>query len=362
MPDLLPLPTWMALLGGGIGLILGYVARSTRFCTLSAIETAAYGGNFIQLRMWVFAIALAAACVMVMTALGWVDLARSVHMQSRIALLGPVLGGLMFGLGMAAVGTCSFGAILRGSGGDLRGLTVAVLVGITGYMTIRGLLAPARMALIEPASIPLPSGTDASLGSLTALLTGDNGDSLPLFASLIAIAVMVVWCLKDRDYRSHKKALAGATLVGLAVAAGWYVTGYLGMDDFEPQPVGSATFVAASSDTMMYLMTFTGDTIDFNVGLFLGVLVGGFLAAWKNNELRLEGFDDTREMRRHLVGACLMGVGGVLAMGCSIGQGLTGASTLALPSFLALFAIWGGALIGLHILFNGWSGLWSFSR
>lgn len=355
--DALPLPTLMALLGGGVGLTLGFVARSTRFCTLSAIETAAYGGNFIQLRMWVFAIAIAASCVLAMRSFGWIDLSESVHMQSRIAILGPILGGLMFGLGMAAVGTCSFGAILRGAGGDLRGLVVAIFVGLTGYVTIRGLLAPVRMTLVEPASIPLASGTSSSIGDLTSLVTGDHSGALSLMVSVLAIAAMFVWCLKDRDYRIHQKALLGAFVVGLSIAAGWFVTGFIGSDDFDPQPVGSATFVAASSETIMYLMTFTGDTMDFNVGLFLGVFAGGFLAAWRKRELRLEGFDDTREMRRHLLGACLMGVGGVLAMGCSIGQGLTGVSTLALPSFLALFSIWGGALLGLHILFNGLGSL-----
>lgn len=349
-----PITSLMALLGSGIGLLLGFTARTVRFCTLSAVETAAYGDNWIQIRMWVMAIAVAAALTLAMSATGLIDLSETVHLLPRFAILGPILGGLLFGLGMAAVGTCSFGAVLRAAGGDLRGVIVALVVGLVGYMTIRGLIAPMRMALVEPVSVRLDAPGNATLPSLTAELLGTSDPTLPIAISALAILLMALWCLYSADFRKHRAALFGAVLVGLLVAAGWFVTGYLGQDDFDPQPVGSVTFVAASSDTVMYLMTFTGDTISFNIGLFLGVLAGGFLAAWRKGELRLEGFDDAREMRRHLAGACLMGVGGVLSMGCSIGQGLSGVSTLALPSFLALFSMWGGALLGLAILFNGW--------
>lgn len=343
-----PVTIQMAVLGAAIGFVLGFTARAARFCTLSAVETAAYGDNWVQIRMWVMAIAVAAAGTLALSETKLIDLSGTVHHLPRFAILGPALGGLLFGLGMAAVGTCSFGAVLRAAGGDLRGLIVTLVVGLVGYMTIRGLFAPARLDFIEPISVPLADGRNATVSGLV------GGGPLAIALSISAIAGMALWAVKDHAFRSNYTALIGSVIVGVSIPVGWFVTGYIGNDDFHPQPVGSATFVAASSDTVMYLMTYTGDTIGFNVGLFLGVVVGGFLAAWRKSELRLEGFDDTREMRRHLIGACLMGVGGVLAMGCSIGQGLTGVSTLALPSFLALFSMWGGALLGLTILFNGW--------
>lgn len=351
--DDIPISQLVAGLGALVGIWLGFTARALRFCTLSAVETAYFGENWVQIRMWVFAIAVAAAGTLVLVETDTIDISETVHLLPRFAILGPVLGGLLFGLGMAAVGTCSFGAILRASGGDLRGLIVVLVVGIVGYMTIRGFLAPLRIAFVEPAAIPLGGGLNATAGSLVGSIAKEIS-AAPTIAAIVAILGLAAWCLKDGEFRGNARAVIGATSVGLAVIAGWYVTGYVGADDFDPQPTESVTFVAASSSSLIFLMTYTGSSISFPIGLFFGVLIGGAIAAWRNNEMRLEAFDDPREMRRHIIGAVLMGIGGVLAMGCSLGQGLTGVSTLALPSFLALLSMWAGAVIGLRILIYGW--------
>lgn len=351
----LPISTIMALIGGMIGAVLGYVARRARFCTLSAVETAWYGGNRTQIRMWVFAIATAILGTLGLTQVGLVDVSGTVHMLPRIALAGPILGGLIFGLGMAAVGTCSFGAVLRGAGGDMRGFVVVLIVGVVGYMTIRGFLAFPRMIFIEPLSVPLPDDHNASLGSLISLAIGLEPSVIVVPSSVLAALALIVWCLKDSRFRTNVQAVFGSLVVGLLVVAGWYTTGHIGADEFDPQAVESLSFVAASGSTVMYLMTFTGSTITFGVGVFMGVIIGAFIAAWRKNELRLDAFDDPREMRRHIIGAVLMGIGGVLSMGCSIGQGLSGVSTLAVPSFLALLSMWVGAVLGLHILIYGWT-------
>jgi uncharacterized membrane protein YedE/YeeE len=344
-----------------LGIIVGFTARWTRFCTLSAVETALYGGNYVQIRMWVFAIAVAAAGTALLADAGMVDLSETVHLLPRFAIAGPVIGGLLFGLGMAAVGTCGFGSVLRAGGGDLRGLVVVVIIGMVGYMTIRGLFAFPRLTFIEPLSIPLPIGTDSTLSTLIVDIAGIGSDAVKLPIALAAAIAMTAWCFLDREFRTNLKAVLGGLVVGLTVAGGWFVSGYVGGDEFNPQPVQSLSFVAAAGSTVIYLMTFTGATVTFGAGLLFGVLLGSFLAAWRFDELRLEAFDDPREMRRHLTGAVLMGVGGVLSMGCSIGQGLSGVSTLALPSFLALLSIWGGAALGLKLLFDGWS-LWPKRR
>ena len=138
--------TIVALGAAILGIIVGFTARWTRFCTLSAVETAIYGGNSVQIRMWVFAIAVAAAGTALLVDAGMVDLSETVHLLPRFAIAGPVIGGLLFGLGMAAVGTCGFGSVLRAGGGDLRGLVVVIIIGMVGYMTIRGLFAFPRLA------------------------------------------------------------------------------------------------------------------------------------------------------------------------------------------------------------------------
>ena len=353
----LPVWTLVAFLGGIIGLVLGFTARYTRFCTLSAVETALYGSNWQQMRMWLLAIAVAALGTALLIDRGLVDLSETAHYLPRFALAGPILGGLLFGLGMAAVGTCGFGSILRAGGGDLRGAFTVLIIGVVGYITIRGFLAVPRLTLIEPLSIPLATGETATAASLIALWAGwDHGD-IQLPVAIAACLAMILWCFSSKAFRRNGTMVLGGVTVGLAVVAGWYATGYIGADDFDPQPVESISFVAAAGSTVIYLMTYTGATVSFPVGLFAGVLVGSFFAAWIKHEIRLEGFDEPREMRRHLVGAVLMGSGGVLSMGCSIGQGLSGVSTLALPSFLALISMWIGAAVGLHILIHGWPSL-----
>lgn len=353
MFDDLPIPVLMAAIGAVIGIVLGFVARTARFCTLSAVETAWYGNDRTQLRMWVFAIAAAVAGTLVLTETGLVNLSSTVHLLPRIALAGPILGGFLFGLGMAAVGTCSFGAVLRAGGGDMRGLVVFLIVGVFGYMTVRGFLAIPRMSTVEVLSVPLPEGANSTLGALAAMAAGTDALALPV--SVLAVIALAMWCLKAPSFRGNPLAVLGSAAVGLLVVAGWYTTGHIGADDFDPQPVESLSFVAASGSTVMYFMTFTGSAISFPIGLVLGVFLGAFLAAWRKDELRMDGFDDSREMRRHMIGAVLMGVGGVMSMGCSVGQGLTGVSTLAVPSFLALVSMWAGAVIGLHVLIYGWT-------
>jgi len=353
----LPVWTLVASLGGIIGLVLGFVARYTRFCTLSAVETALYGANWQQMRMWLLAIAVAALGTALLVDQDMVDLSETAHYLPRFALAGPILGGLLFGLGMAAVGTCGFGSILRAGGGDLRGAFTVLIVGVVGYMTIRGFLAVPRLTLVEPLSIPLADGETATIASLIALGTGWELGAIQLPVALVVCGAIIAWCCASKAFLRNRMMVFGGVAVGLVVVAGWYTTGYIGADDFDPQPVESISFVAAAGSTVVYLMTYTGATISFPVGLFAGVLAGSFFAAWIKHELRLEGFDEPREMRRHLVGAVLMGAGGVLSMGCSIGQGLSGVSTLALPSFLALISMWVGAAAGLHILIHGWPSL-----
>ena len=352
------IPIWTIVAGLGlvVGTALGYIARWTRFCTLSAVETAMLGGNFQQLRMWVLAIATAIIGTLGLTQLGLIDLSSTVHYLPRIALAGPMIGGFIFGLGMAAVGTCGFGSLLRAGGGDLRGLFAVLIIGVTGYMTIRGIFAVPRLSYVETLAIPLQGGANATLPSLVSMFLPIPHESLIVPLSLLLAGMLVAWCFYDASFRRNQKMVWGGVAVGALVVIGWYVTGHLGADDFDPQPVESLSFVAAAGQTVMYLMTFTGTAITFPVGLIFGVLLGSFLAAVRFNELRLDAFDEAREMRRHMFGAAMMGVGGVLSMGCSIGQGLTGVSTLALPSFLALFSMWAGAAVGLRYLIFGRDG------
>ena len=147
--------------------------------------------------------------------------------------------------------------------------------------------------------------------------------------------------------------MAGAAIIGLCIPAGWAITGILGADDFEPTPLASFSFIAPMGDSLFYLMTYTGSTVSFGIAAVGGVIAGSFAVSRFDRSFALEGFTDAADMLRHLAGAALMGTGGILAMGCTIVQGLTGLSTLSATSFLALAAIIGGGVWGLRSLEEG---------
>jgi len=349
----LPVATLMGILGALAGLVIGFVARRLKFCTLSSIESALYGNNWVQARSWGLAIAVAILSTHLLDHYGFIQIGESFHLSPRIAIAGPIVGGIMFGMGMAAVGTCGFGAVLRSAGGDMRAAMVLITVAVFGYMTMRGIIGVMRMAVIEPFTIPLEEGYDASFAALTAQFLGGEIADFRLVTAIVISLLIAVWCLKDRKFRSNPAAVAGGTIVGLIVAFGWFSTGYIGADDFDPQPLRSLGFVSPSAESLVYLMTFTGATIEFGIGATFGTVAGGFLAAISRRQFRLEAFDDPREMLRHLIGAAMMGIGGVTAIGCTVGQGLSGVSTLAIPSFVALASIIVGAIIGLKLLMHG---------
>ena len=353
----LPTPTLMGVLGFATGIAFGYIARLHRFCTLSAIESALYGGAWLQARMWALAIAVAVLCTHGLHASGLIDLTQSFHLLPRIMWFSPIIGGLLFGLGMAAVGTCGFGALLRAGGGDMRGMVVVLVIGVTGYMTMRGLLGMPRAWLADAQAIALAEGWDASLTSLAAWASGYGVAEVRMPVALTVSGLIALWCLGDRQFRRNRRSVFAGAAIGGLITFGWFATGYLGQSDFDPQPLASLGFVAPVGDSLLYLMTFTGSAISFGIASVLGTMLGAVLAAWRKHELRMDAFDDVREMRRHLLGAVLMGVGGVLAMGCTIGQGLSGVSTLAIPSFFALGSIVAGAVLGLRILVAG-GGSW----
>jgi len=160
----------------------------------------------------------------------------------------------------------------------------------------------------------------------------------------------LVFCFKDPQFRkSHRDIIAGG-IVGILIPAAWYITGVIGKDDFDPTPLTSFTFVAPSGDAIQYLMSFTGSTINFGIATVGGVIVGSFLMAKSRGEFRIESFTTADDFIRHIIGAALMGTGGVLALGCTIGQGITGMSTLAVGSLIALASILVGGVFGLKYL------------
>lgn len=340
----------LPLLGLGAGAVIGYAARINRFCTLSALERHWYAGDSTGLRTWILAAAVALIATQTAAALGYVDLAASFYLSPAFGLTGAVLGGLMFGFGMALVGTCGFGALVRLGGGSLRSAVVLIVLGLSALAAQRGLLAPLRVLVVDDLAVDLSFAGDQSLKSLVSAAIGlDVG----LAVAAVAAVGMLAWIFADPAYRRRTAAIATACLIGLGVSFGWVATTWAAREAFAPVQIEAASFVVPVGDTLLQLVTYTGTLPDYGIGLVAGTLLGAMIAAWRKKDARWEACDDARELGRHFLGASLMGVGGVFAMGCTIGQGVSAVSTLAISAPIVFVSIALGARVGLALLIEG---------
>ncbi|MER2266007.1 YeeE/YedE family protein [Methylobacterium oxalidis] len=345
MLETLPAHLTRAALGFVLGALLGLVARRGRFCTLGAVEDAVYARDTRRARAWMLAAGLAILGTHLLEAYAGLDLARSIYAGPRLEWGALVVGGTMFGFGMALVGTCGFGALLRLGGGDLRALLVLLVLGLSAYMAVSGLTGLARVALAGPLSVELGAAGAQRLGALLGL---DRGGTAAL--GIAVAAGLGFAALVGPGLRKSRRLLYGAVAIGCLIAAGWWTNGVAGHDEFEARAVGSFSFARPVGDTLLYAMLASGMKVDFGVGSVLGVVLGAFAAARGGGEFHWEAPDDAREVKRHVLGAFLMGTGGVTALGCTIGQGLSGLSTLSVGSLLALASILVGARAGLYYL------------
>lgn len=338
----------LPLAGLAVGAAVGFVARRNHFCTMSALERHWYAGDSNGLRSWALAAAVALLATQALIAVGAVDLSTSFYIASPLPIAGAIVGGLMFGFGMALVGTCGFGAVVRLGGGNLRALVVLTGMALAAIAAQRGVTAHFRVLAIEPLAIDL--GPDQALGSLVKSFTGTRLD----FALALAIGGgMLAWIFSSTAFRADRGKIAAGLVIGLGIVAGWIVTHHYSQHLFVPVQLEAGSFVMPVGDLILQLITVTGSLPDYGVGLVVGVLAGAGLSAWMADDMRWEACDDARELSRHLLGAFLMGTGGVFAMGCTIGQGVSAFSLMALSAPVAIVSIAFGARMGLGYLVEG---------
>lgn len=348
---------WLIAGGFMCGLLAGGAARFGRLCTMSAVEDALAGHDHRGLKAWGLAIAMAIAATQLLDVAGLIDLAQSPYASTRVHLLGTVAGGIVFGLGMTLVGTCSFGLLVRTGGGDLRAAVSALMVGVLAIAVTAGTLAPLREPLLAIGNVDM---TPAGGPAIDDVLRGRLGSTLAAGVISAALLALVMLAVFDARLRSRPRLLGSAVVMGLAVALAWLVTSRAA-DRMLIDRIESLSFVAPVGRALGQFMMDAFRNAGFGVATAAGVIAASAAIALANGEFRWEAFDDPIEMRRHLGGGALMGVGGVLAQGCTIGQGLSAASTLAVtaPVFLASLMI--GAKLGLLHLIEGRS-LWRLGR
>jgi uncharacterized membrane protein YedE/YeeE len=330
-----------------LAFIFGAVGNKTNFCTMGAVSDWVNMGDFNRMRMWLLAIAVALLGASALEIAGIIELSKSIYPGPNFTWLSYIVGGFLFGVGMTLGSGCGSKTLIRLGAGNLKSLVVYVFLGIAAYMTLRGLLGAFRVGVLEKAAITLPMGQDlpSLLGLNRAIL------AVPIGGALLAFVYA------NREFRAGFDYTLGGVVTGLVVAGGWFVSGSIGHVAEDPstlQEVFVATnsgrmesfsFVSPLAFTLEYLMFWTDKSriITYGIASAAGVIAGSAAYALATGTFRWEGFRDAEDTANHIVGGLLMGFGGITALGCTIGQGITGISTLALGSILTFVSIVAGS-------------------
>lgn len=315
------------------GLLFGAFAESSQFCLLGGMRDAAEGQGRSRLAAFAVAALAAVAVTQALVGFGYLDLQTSLYLAAVAALPAVAIGGFLFGVGAAMTRGCAGRLTILSATGNLRALLVIVVVGLAGYATMRGLLAPARTELesyARPAAAQADLITGAGLGESARI-------ALALIAGLAALAlarVAGVW-----------RGVA-ALAIGALIAGSWGASAVLGDDGFDKLAPWAPSFIAPLGNGLLYVLTYTGARLDAGITFLAGVLIGAFLSSLAGGRAKLVSFESPRQTVRYLSGGVLMGFGGVMAIGCSTGQGLSGLSTLAPASLVAISAIAAGMWAG----------------
>jgi uncharacterized membrane protein YedE/YeeE len=357
--DLKALSTLVLGAAFGLSVLFGAITQRTHFCTMGALSDIVNMGDWARMRMWVTAMGVAMVGFNLMVAFGWLDAGKSVYGGPRIIVLSMLVGGAMFGFGMVLASGCGSKTLVRIGGGNLKSLVVFVVLGVAAFATLKGITAVLRVAVLDSVAVTLATDQD-----LPSMLAASSGLAKATLAATLGLAIgggLIAWSLARAEGRSADNLLAGFG-VGAIVAGVWWVSGRLGYVSEDPNTLQEAfvstnsrrmeslSFVAPLAYTLDWLMLFSDKSKTLTIGIVsvAGVVVGSATHAVLTRSFRWEGFRDVQDTANHLIGAVLMGVGGVTALGCTVGQGLSGVSTLSLGSFVAVAAIIAGAVAALR--------------
>src|SRR5215470_3953583 len=361
MTDLEHLPLLVAWSAFALAVVFGAVANRVNFCTMGAVSDLVAMADWRRMRMWLLAIAVAIAGANALEAAGLVDLGKTIYTPPRIPWVSNLVGGFLFGFGMTLASGCGSRTLIRLGAGNLKSLVVLIVLGIAAYMTLKGLFAVWRVSALDVFRFDTASfgAAHSDLASVLGALTGEGAISRWL-AFLVAAAV-AAFVLASREFRASPELIAGGAIIGAVIVGGWYVSGHVGHLAEDPRTLEEAfvatnsgkaesfSFVAPTAYLLELLMLWTDQSriVSFGVAGVLGMAAGSATVALATGTFRWEGFASIEDLVNHIAGGVLMGFGGVTALGCTIGQGLTGISTLALGSFLALGGIIGGCVAAL---------------
>ena len=345
-----------------LAFVFGAVANKTNFCTMGAVSDVVNMGDWNRMRMWLLAIAVAILGTAGLQLAGQIDVAKTIYTTPNLTWLSYAVGGLAFGVGMTLGSGCGSKTLIRIGGGNLKSFVVFLMLGLSAYMTLKGVLGMFRVAAIDPVSVALATTQDLP-SMLAKALGAERRMVLAALAGALGLG-LIAFVFAGREFRGLDFVLGGV-VVGLVIVAGWYLSGHLGYLAEDPNTLEekffatntgrmeSMSFVAPQAYFLELLLLWSDKSrvMTFGIASVLGTVAGSLAYALATRTFRLESFRDANDLIAHVVGGALMGFGGVLAMGCTIGQGITGVSTLALGSFIAFFAIVAGAAATMKVQF-----------
>lgn len=353
--DITALSTQVLWAGFILAFIFGAIAQRTHFCTMGAVSDAVNMGDWARMRQWALAAGVAMLGFAALVWLGKLDPNKTLYASGRVAWLSALVGGTMFGFGMVLASGCGSKTLVRIGGGSLKSLIVFIVMGIAAFATLKGITAVVRVATVDV--VGFATAAPGSIASVSGGVLGVSPKLAQLIAALGLGGGLMLWALLQRDFWTFDNLLAGLG-IGAVIVLVWWVSGSLGYVAEHPDTLQEAflatnsgraealSFVAPVAYTLDWFMFFSDKTKVLSLGIVsvLGVVAGSAAVALVSRSFRWEGFGSVEDVANHLGGAVLMGIGGVTAMGCTIGQGLSGISTLSITSFIAVAAILAGAL------------------
>ncbi len=353
--DVSSLTTQVLWAGFLLSAVFGAIAQRTHFCTMGAVSDIVNMGDWTRMRQWAMAAGVAMIGFGALAYFGLIDPAKTLYASSRWLWLSASVGGLMFGFGMVLASGCGSKTLVRIGAGNLKSLVVFVVLGLAAFATLKGITAVLRVATVDRAALEVVSGV--GLAQMLAASMGVKVQVVGFFLGLVLGGAFVVWALLGREFRTADNLLSGLG-IGAVVVAAWWLSGSFGHLAEHPETLQEAflatnsgraealSFVAPIAYSLDWLMFFSDKSKVLTLGVVsvAGVIAGSALIAVASGVFRWEGFGGTEDVANHLMGASLMGIGGVTAMGCTVGQGLSGLSTLSATSFIAVIAIIAGAV------------------
>ncbi|MEW5771787.1 MAG: YeeE/YedE family protein [Pseudomonadota bacterium] len=345
----------VAWLGFFLAVIFGYVANKTSFCTMGAVSDVVNMGDWGRMRAWLLAIGIAILGTNLLVYFSYLDVEQTFYTRGTVYWFGALTGGLIFGVGMTLAGGCGQRTLVRLGGGNLKSVVVFLFLGYSALVTMNGILRIPVDSVLRADVFTLHLD---GLQTLPAVM-GMADPSAQFYVAAVLGVLILAFVFASKEFRENHDNILAGIVIGLVVAAGWYVTGHLGYSEnefMEKTFVGtdsklaeSMTFVGPLAYTMDLWAYWRDKHVTFGIASVFGVVIGSFIYSVFNRSFRWEYFNSPQDMFRHIVGAVLMGFGGIAAMGCTIGQAVTGVSTLAVSSFIAFFGIVAGAAITMKI-------------